>query len=37
MSELNLPERPGPEPLSRGPIPHGQLDRTAPTHPREEI
>ncbi|WP_043570032.1 luciferase domain-containing protein [Actinopolyspora erythraea] len=37
MSALSLPERPGPEPLTRGPIPHGQLDQTAPTHLQEEL
>ena len=34
---FEVPERPGPEPQVRGPIPHGQLDQISPTILQEEI
>ncbi|WP_316527816.1 luciferase family protein [Kitasatospora brasiliensis] len=37
MSLLHLPERPGPAPRTRGPVPHGQLDQIAPTTLQEEF
>lgn len=37
MFATELPQRPGPAPTTRGPVPHGQLDQIAPTHLQEEI
>ncbi|GAA0456547.1 luciferase family protein [Streptomyces stramineus] len=37
MFTLNLPDRPGPGPRTRGPVPHGQLDQIAPTPLQEEL
>ncbi|WP_206797133.1 luciferase family protein [Amycolatopsis sp. MtRt-6] len=34
---FELPERPGPEPRTRGPVPHGQLNQIAPTTLQEEL
>lgn len=37
MFTTGLPERPGPQPETRGPVPHGQLDQIAPTSFQEEL
>src|ERR687888_1910419 len=34
---FDLPVREGPEPRTRGPVPHGQLNQIAPTPLQEEI
>ncbi|MFD8500290.1 luciferase family protein [Amycolatopsis sp. NPDC059657] len=34
---FELPIRPGPEPRTRGPIPHGQLNQISPTTMQEEL
>ncbi|WP_338785148.1 hypothetical protein [Streptomyces sp. DG1A-41] len=34
---MNLPDRPGHAPRTRGPVPHGQLDQVAPTPLQEEL
>jgi hypothetical protein len=34
---FELPDRPGPEPRTRGPVPHGQLSQISPTTMHEEM
>jgi hypothetical protein len=34
---FEMPDRPGPAPRTRGPVPHGQLNQIAPTTLQEEL
>jgi len=34
---FEIPDRPGPAPRTRGPVPHGQLNQIAPTTLQEEL